>query len=136
MSYQKEIETYVNNGTYDYEVDSYGNFIIDANNPTFNSEYISFSLKDFVYNSQKIEQLNNVTFQEFMPTIKSNSSISVNINNIFNQDTGSNTQSQVSTLEITPENASEIQYLIQKLQFERDDANKKLNDIISRLEPQ
>jgi hypothetical protein len=63
MSYQKEIEDYVNNGTYDYKVDLYGNFTIDTNNPSFNSKYISFTLNDFVYDSKKIEQLNQVTFQ-------------------------------------------------------------------------
>jgi hypothetical protein len=44
--------------------------------------------------------------------------------------------STTNKLAITTENADEIQYIIQKLQSERDDANKKLNDIISRLEPQ
>lgn len=134
MSYQKEIEAYVNNGTYDYNVDSYGNFIIDANNPSFNSKYISFTLNDFVYSSKKIEQLNQITFQEFIPTVQSNASININVNDIFNQPAG--TDPTADKLAITSENADQIQYLIQKLQFERDDANKKLNDIISRLEPQ
>ena len=134
MSYQKEIEAYVNNGTYDYKVDSYGNFIIDANNPSFNSEYISFTLNDFVYSSKKIEQLNQVTFQEFIPTVQSNTVIDINMNDIFNQPT--DTDPTTNKLAITAENADEIQYIIQKLQSERDDANKKLNDIISRLEPQ
>ena len=57
MSYQKEIEDYVNNGTYDYKVDSYGNFTIDANNPSFNSKYISFTLNDFVYAPAKGEYI-------------------------------------------------------------------------------
>ena len=134
MSYQKEIEDYVNNGTYDYKVDSFGNFTIDANNPSFNSEYISFTLNDFVYDSQKIEQLNQVTFQEFIPTVQSNTVIDINMNDIFNQPTDNDPA--VNKLAITTENADEIQYIIQKLQSERDDANKKLNDIISRLEPQ
>jgi hypothetical protein len=129
MSYQKEIEDYVNNGTYDYKVDSFGNFTIDANNPSFNSEYISFTLNDFVYDSKKIEQLNQVTFQEFIPTVQSNTVIDINMNDIFNQPADTDPT-------ITAENADEIQYIIQKLQSERDDANKKLNDIISRLEPQ
>lgn len=134
MSYQKEIEDYVNNGTYDYKVDSYGNFTIDANNPSFNSKYISFTLNDFVYDSNKIEQLNQVTFQEFTPTLQSNKVIDINMNDIFNQTT--DTDPTTNKLAITSENADEIQYIIQKLQSERDDANKKLNDIISRLEPQ
>lgn len=134
MSYQKEIEDYVNNGTYDYKVDSYGNFTIDANNPSFNSEYISFTLNDFVYDSKKIEQLNQVTFQEFIPTVQSNTVIDINMNDIFNQ--LADTDPATNKLAITAENADEIQYIIQKLQSERDDANKKLNDIISRLEPQ
>ena len=134
MSYQKEIEDYVNNGTYDYKVDLYGNFTIDTNNPSFNSEYISFTLNDFVYDSKKIEQLNQVTFQEFIPTVKSNTVIDINMNDIFNQPTDNDPA--VNKLAITTENADEIQYIIQKLQSERDDANKKLNDIISRLEPQ
>jgi Glu-tRNA(Gln) amidotransferase subunit E-like FAD-binding protein len=134
MSYQKEIEDYVNNGTYDYKVDSFGNFTIDANNPSFNSEYISFTLNDFVYDSKKIEQLNQVTFQEFIPTVQSNTVIDINMNDIFNQPTDNDPA--VNKLAITTENADEIQYIIQKLQSERDDANKKLNDIISRLEPQ
>lgn len=134
MSYQKEIESYVNNGTYNYKVDSFGNFIIDANNPSFNSEYISFTLNDFVYSSKKIEQLNQVVFQEFIPTVQSNKVIDINMTDIFNQPT--NDDPMTNKLTITAENADEIQYIIQKLQFERDDANKKLNDIISRLEPQ
>ena len=134
MSYQKEIEAYVNNGTYDYKVDSYGNFVIDANSPSFNSEYISFTLNDFVYSSKKIEQLNQVVFQEFIPTVQSNTVINVNMNDIFNQP--ADVDPSNNKLAITAENADEIQYIIQKLQFERDDANKKLNDIISRLEPQ
>ena len=134
MSYQKEIEDYVNNGTYDYKVDSYGNFTIDTNNPSFNSKYISFTLNDFVYDSNKIEQLNQVTFQEFTPTLQSNKVIDINMNDIFNQTT--DTDLTTNKLAITAENADEIQYIIQKLQSERDDANKKLNDIISRLEPQ
>jgi hypothetical protein len=134
MSYQKEIEAYVNNGTYDYKVDSYGNFVIDANSPSFNSEYISFTLNDFVYSSKKIEQLNQVVFQEFIPTVQSNTVINVNMNDIFNQP--ADVDPANNKLAITAENADEIQYIIQKLQFERDDANKKLNDIISRLEPQ
>ena len=134
MSYQKEIEAYVNNGTYDYKVDSYGNFVIDANSPSFNSEYISFTLNDFVYSSKKIEQLNQVVFQEFIPTVQSNTVINVNMNDIFNQPTDVDPAN--NKLAITAENADEIQYIIQKLQSERDDANKKLNDIISRLEPQ
>ena len=137
MSYQKEIEDYVNNGTYDYKVDSYGNFTIDANNPSFNSKYISFTLNDFVYDSNKIEQLNQVTFQEFTPTVQSNKVIDINMNDIFNQTTDTDpTTNTTNKLAITAENADEIQYIIQKLQSERDDANKKLNDIISRLEPQ
>jgi hypothetical protein len=134
MSYQKEIEDYVNNGTYDYKADSYGNFTIDTNNPSFNSKYISFTLNDFVYDSKKIEQLNQVTFQEFIPTVKSNTVIDINMNDIFNQT--ADTDPTNNKLSITTENADEIQYIIQKLQSERDDANKKLNDIISRLEPQ
>jgi hypothetical protein len=134
MSYQKEIEDYVNNGTYDYKVDSFGNFTIDANNPSFNSEYISFTLNNFVYDSKKIEQLNQVTFQEFIPTVQSNTVIDINMNDIFNQP--ADTDPTTNKLTITAENADEIQYIIQKLQSERDDANKKLNDIISRLEPQ
>ena len=134
MSYQKEIEDYVNNGTYDYKVDLYGNFTIDTNNPSFNSKYISFTLNDFVYDSKKIEQLNQVTFQEFIPTVKSNTVIDINMNDIFNQT--ADTDPTNNKLSITTENADEIQYIIQKLQSERDDANKKLNDIISRLEPQ
>lgn len=137
MSYQKEIEDYVNNGTYDYKVDSYGNFTIDANNPSFNSKYISFTLNDFVYDSNKIEQLNQVTFQEFTPTVQSNTVIDINMNDIFNQPADTDpTTNTTNKLAITAENADEIQYIIQKLQSERDDANKKLNDIISRLEPQ
>ena len=136
MSYQKEIEDYVNNGTYDYKVDSYGNFTIDANNPSFNSKYISFTLNDFVYDSNKIEQLNQVTFQEFIPTVQSNTVIDINMNDIFNQTADTDpTTNTTNKLAITNENADEIQYIIQKLQSERDDANKKLNDIISRLEP-
>ena len=134
MSYQKEIEDYVNNGTYDYKVDLYGNFTIDTNNPSFNSKYISFTLNDFVYDSKKIEQLNQVTFQEFIPTVQSNTVIDINMNDIFNQT--ADTDPTTNKLTITAENADEIQYIIQKLQSERDDANKKLNDIISRLEPQ
>jgi len=137
MSYQKEIEDYVNNGTYDYKVDLYGNFTIDTNNPSFNSKYISFTLNDFVYDSKKIEQLNQVTFQEFIPTVKSNTVIDINMNDIFNQTADTDpTTNTTNKLAITNENADEIQYIIQKLQSERDDANKKLNDIISRLEPQ
>ena len=136
MSYQKEIEDYVNNGTYDYKVDLYGNFTIDTNNPSFNSKYISFTLNDFVYDSKKIEQLNQVTFQEFIPTVKSNTVIDINMNDIFNQTADTDpTTNTTNKLAITNENADEIQYIIQKLQSERDDANKKLNDIISRLEP-
>jgi hypothetical protein len=56
------------------------------------------------------------------------------MNDIFNQPTDNDPA--VNKLAITTENADEIQYIIQKLQSERDDANKKLNDIISRLEPQ
>ena len=133
MSYQKEIEDYINNGTYDYKVDSYGNFTIDTNNPSFNSKYISFTLNDFVYDFNKIEQLNQVTFQEFIPTVQSNKVIDINMNDIFNQTT--DTDPTTNKLSITQENADEIQYIIQKLQSERDDAKKKLNDIISRLEP-
>ena len=137
MSYQKEIEDYINNGTYDYKVDSYGNFTIDTNNPSFNSKYISFTLNDFVYDSKKIEQLNQVTFQEFIPTVQSNTVIDINMNDIFNQTADTDpTTNTTNKLAITNENADEIQYIIQKLQSERDDANKKLNDIISRLEPQ
>ena len=136
MSYQKEIEDYINNGTYDYKVDSYGNFTIDTNNPSFNSKYISFTLNDFVYDSKKIEQLNQVTFQEFIPTVQSNTVIDINMNDIFNQTADTDpTTNTTNKLAITNENADEIQYIIQKLQSERDDANKKLNDIISRLEP-
>ena len=137
MSYQKEIEDYINNGTYDYKVDSYGNFTIDTNNPSFNSKYISFTLNDFVYDFNKIEQLNQVTFQEFIPTVQSNTVIDINMNDIFNQTADTDpTTNTTNKLAITNENADEIQYIIQKLQSERDDANKKLNDIISRLEPQ
>jgi hypothetical protein len=56
------------------------------------------------------------------------------MNDIFNQP--ADVDPTNNKLAITAENADEIQYIIQKLQFERDDANKKLNDIISRLEPQ
>ncbi len=144
MSYQKEIEDYINNGTYNYKTDSFGNFTIDPNNPKFNSEYISFTLNDFIYSSKKIEQLNQIVFQEFIPSVQSNTIISINMTDIFNQsadtdpttDTDTDTDPTTNTLAITAENADEIQYIIQKLQFERDDANKKLNDIISRLELQ
>jgi hypothetical protein len=91
-------------------------------------------LNDFVYDSKKIEQLNQVTFQEFIPTVQSNTVIDINMNDIFNQP--ADTDPTTNKLTITAENADEIQYIIQKLQSERDDANKKLNDIISRLEPQ
>ena len=78
--------------------------------------------------------MNQVVFQEFIPTVQSNTVINVNMNDIFNQP--ADVDPANNKLAITAENADEIQYIIQKLQFERDDANKKLNDIISRLEPQ
>ena len=39
--YQKQINDFIINGTYDYQLDAYGNLTIDQNNPSFSTKYFN-----------------------------------------------------------------------------------------------
>ena len=136
--YQDKLNQFIRNGEYTYKLDNVGNLVIDENNPSFETKYLKVGLFDFYYNINKIEYINQIQFTEFVPTI--NVPIDTNVNTSTNfiesilRASGSLNISS-NGITITPETLAEIEYAILQLKAERDDANTKLNTIVSQLTP-
>lgn len=136
--YQEKLNKFILNGTYTYQLDDVGNLIIDENKPSFETKYLKVGLYDFYYDINKIEAVNSTVFEEFSPII--NVPIDTNVNTSTNfvesilRASGSLNISS-NGITITPEALAELEYAILQLKSERDDANTKLNDIVSQLTP-
>lgn len=136
--YQEKLNQFILNGTYTYQFDDVGNFIVDENKPSFETKYLKVGLYDFSYDINKIESINSTVFEEFSPII--NVPIDTNVNTSTNfvesilRASGSLNVSS-NGITITPEALAELEYAILQLKAERDDANTKLNDIVSQLTP-
>jgi hypothetical protein len=136
--YQEQLNQFIQNGTYTYKLDSVGNFVIDDNNPSFETKYLNVGLYDYYYNINKIQSITEVQFNEFVPTITvpidTNVNTSTNfVESILRASGSLNISSNGIT--ITPEALAELEYAILQLKAERDDANTKLNTIVSQLTP-
>jgi hypothetical protein len=127
--YQEQLNQFIQNGTYTYKLDSVGNFVIDDNNPSFETKYLNVGLYDYYYNINKIQSITEVQFNEFVPTITSTNFVE----SILRASGSLNISSNGIT--ITPEALAELEYAILQLKAERDDANTKLNTIVSQLTP-
>ena len=136
--YQEKLNKFILNGTYDYQFDTEGNLVINENNPSFETKYLKVGLYDYYYDINKIESVNSTVFKEFIPII--NVPIDTNVNTSTNfvesilRASGSLNIS-ANGITIPPEALAELEYAILQLKAERDDANTKLNDIVSQLTP-
>jgi len=136
--YQEKLNKFILNGTYDYQLDTVGNFVIDENNPSFETKYLKVGLYDYYYDINKIEYVNSTVFKEFIPII--NVPIDTNVNTSTNfvesilRASGSLNVS-ANGITITPEALAELEYAILQLKGERDHANTQLNNLVSQLTP-
>ncbi len=136
--YQEKLNQFILNGTYTYQLDDVGNLVIDENKPSFETKYLKVGLSDFSYDINKVEAVNSTVFEEFSPIV--NVPIDTNVNTSTNfvesilRASGSLNISS-NGITITPEALAELEYAILQLKAERDDANTKLNDIVSQLTP-
>jgi hypothetical protein len=141
--YQEQLNSFILNGTYDYKLDVFGNLTIDEKNPSFETKYFKVGLYDFNYNVNKIEALNQFDFSEFIPTVTPPIDTDVNTSANYVESliraSGSLSmgisQNGQRLISITPEILAELEYTIQQLKYERDDANVKLNSLVSQLTP-
>jgi len=136
--YQEKLNKFILNGTYDYQLDTVGNFVIDENNPSFETKYLKVGLYDYYYDINKIEYVNSTVFKEFIPII--NVPIDTNVNTSTNfvesilRASGSLNVS-ANGITITPEALAELEYAILQLKGERDHTNTQLNNLVSQLTP-
>jgi len=136
--YQKKLNQFILNGTYTYQLDNVGNLVIDENKPSFETKYLKVGLYDYSYDINKVEAVNSTVFEEFSPII--NVPIDTNVNTSTNfvesilRASGSLNIS-ANGITITPDALAELEYAILQLKAERDDANTKLNNIVSQLTP-
>lgn len=138
IMYQKQLNQFIQNGTYTYKLDNVGNLVIDDNNPSFETKYLKVGLYDYYYNINKIEAINEVQFEEFIPAISVPIDTNVNTSTNFVESilrTSGSLNVSSAGITITPEALAELEYAILQLKAERDDANTKLNTIVSQLTP-
>jgi len=129
--YQEQINNFIHNGIYQYQLDTFGNFVVDENNPSFSTQYLKVGLYDFNYDVNKIESLlPSVKFDEFIPVLANPINTNVNTSNNYVESVLAASISSVP-LEVI----AELEYTIQQLKAERDDANTKLNNIVAKLTP-
>lgn len=135
---QSKLNQFILNGTYAYQLDNAGNLVVDENNSNFETQYLKVGLYDYSYDNNKIEYINSTVFEEFLPIV--NIPIDTNVNTSTNfvesilRASGSLNVS-ANGITITPEALAELEYAILQLRAERDDANTKLNNIVSQLTP-
>ena len=64
-SFKSEINNFLIKGTFDNNLDDVGNLNLNTDPMQINEQYVGFSLSNYVYNNEKIEQLYDVTITEF-----------------------------------------------------------------------
>jgi hypothetical protein len=133
ITYQEQTNNFIHNGTYQYQLDVFGNFVVDENNPSFSTQYLKVGLYDFNYDVNKIESLlPSVKFEEFIPVLSTPINANVNTSNNYVESVlaaGGSINSVPSQI------IAELEYTIQQLKADRDDANTKLNNIVAKLTP-
>lgn len=67
MNFEKQINSFISNGNFDYQFDSVGNVILETSSSKFQRNYLAFKLSNFAYDIQKIEQFSDSSFKEFIP---------------------------------------------------------------------
>lgn len=131
--YQEQINDFIHNGTYQYQLDTFGNLVVDENNPSFATQYLKVGLYDFNYDVNKIESLlPSVKFEEFIPVLSTPINTNVNTSNNYVE---SVLAASGSINSVSSQVIADLEYTIQQLKAERDDANTKLNNIIAKLTP-
>ena len=131
--YQEQINNFIHNGIYQYQLDTFGNLVVDENNPSFSTQYLKVGLYDFNYDVNKIESLlPSVKFEEFIPVLSTPINVNVNTSNNYVE---SVLAASGSVNSVSSQVIAELEYTIQQLKAERDDANTKLNNIIAKLTP-
>ena len=131
--YQEQINNFIHNGIYQYQLDTFGNLVVDENNPSFSTQYLKVGLYDFNYDVNKIESLlPSVKFEEFIPVLSTPINVNVNTSNNYVE---SVLAASGSVNSVSSQAIAELEYTIQQLKAERDDANTKLNNIIAKLTP-
>ncbi len=136
--YQQQLNQFILNGTYTYELDRVGNFIVDDNKPSFETKYLNVGLYDYSYDVNRIEAINLSGFEEFIPMVKVPIDTNVNTSTNFVESilrSSGSLNISANGITIAPESLAELEYAILQLKSERDDAYTKLNDIISQLTP-
>ncbi len=68
--FSQEISNFEKNGTYEYIFDEGGNLVFNKSSPSFNKNYVSIPILNYVYNRIKIESFYDLNFLEFIPTSK------------------------------------------------------------------
>jgi hypothetical protein len=133
ITYQEQINNFIHNGTYQYQLDTFGNFAVDENNPSFSTQYLKVGLYDFNYDVNKIESLlPSVKFEEFIPMLSTPINVNVNTSNNYVE---SVLAADGSINSVSSQVIAELEYTIQQLKADRDDANTKLNNIVAKLTP-
>lgn len=140
MMYQEQINNFIHNGTYQYQLDTFGNLVVDENNPNFSNKYLKVGLYDSNYDVNKIESLlPSVKFEEFIPMLSAPINTNVNTSNNYVESVlasvGFELAASGNTECIPQQCVADLDYTIQQLIAERDDANTKLNNIIAKLTP-
>lgn len=140
MIYQEQINNFIHNGTYQYQLDTFGNLVVDENNPNFSTQYLKVGLYDSNYDVDKIESLlPSVKFEEFIPMLSTPINTNVNTSNNYVESVLASVGLELAaggTSECIPSQViADLDYTIQQLIAERDDANTKLNNIVAKLTP-
>lgn len=145
MMYQEQINNFIHNGTYQYQLDTFGNLVVDENNPNFSTKYLKVGLYNSNYDVNKIESLlPSVKFEEFIPMLSTPINTNVNTSNNYVESVlasvgfelaAGGTSERIPSQVIPSQVIADLDYTIQQLIAERDDANTKLNNIVAKLTP-
>ena len=82
--FAQDIQNFQRYGVYIYNFDNVGNLIFDSSSVNFNQVYISFPIKNIVYDLKKIETMYNTEFEEFIPTVTTTTPVQ-NVDNLQEQ---------------------------------------------------
>lgn len=78
--FSQDIQNFQRYGQYNYKFDNVGNLIFDSSSVDFSRVYLSFPLRNVVYNNIKLQSFYDPTFVEFVPP--PSSSVSANVDEV------------------------------------------------------
>ena len=77
--FSQQIADFTTNGTYTYFFDVVGNEIVNPSSSVFQQVYFSIPLRNYIYNTSRIESFYDSTFTEFIPTTITSSTLTASI---------------------------------------------------------